>query len=238
VAQNWGGIENLSIIPGTVGAAPIQNIGAYGVEIKEVLESVEVLDCQDFSLHTFSNAACAFGYRDSIFKQTAQGKYLITAVTFVLQKKPVLHLTYGAIQQTLEAMQVTHPTIQDVSRAVCHIRSTKLPNPQEIGNAGSFFKNPEIDLAHYEQLKTVFPAMPSYAVANPAKVKVPAGWLIEQAGWKGVRQGNVGVHKDQALVLVNYGGAQGSEIVALASQVQAAVRAKFEIDLTPEINYI
>ncbi|WP_347159340.1 UDP-N-acetylmuramate dehydrogenase [Pontibacter chitinilyticus] len=235
--SNFGGVENLSLIPGTVGAAPLQNIGAYGVELKDVFHELEAVHLPTGEVHTYDNASCHFGYRESIFKNDKKGQYIVTHVTFRLQKQHVLNTSYGAIQSTLQEMQVQQPSIQDVSAAVCHIRQSKLPDPKQIGNAGSFFKNPEIPLPQYENLKAQFPNIPSYPV-SATTVKVPAGWLIEQCGWKGKVIDNYGVHKNQALVLVNYGGASGDKVRQLAYDIIASVDAKFGIRLHPEVNIL
>jgi len=237
VAQNYAGVENLSLIPGTVGAAPMQNIGAYGIEIKEVFEKLEALEIETGEIRTFDKATCNFGYRESIFKHEAKGKYIILNVTFKLSKKPTFHVEYGAIKDTLAEMGVNEMSIKAISDAVIHIRQSKLPNPAEIGNAGSFFKNPEIPNTQFEVLKAQFPTIPFYPV-NETTTKVPAGWLIEQAGWKGQRFGNVGVHAKQALVLVNYGGGKGEEIKDLSQKIQASVKEKFGIQLSAEVNFI
>ena len=237
VNQNYAGMENLSLIPGTVGAAPMQNIGAYGIEIKEVFEELEALESETGEIKTFDKATCNFGYRESIFKHEAKGKYIILNVTFKLNKKPTFHIEYGAIKDTLAEMGVSEMSIKAISDAVIHIRQSKLPNPAEIGNAGSFFKNPEIPNTQFEALKTEFPTIPSYPVSETT-TKVPAGWLIEQAGWKGQRFGNVGVHAKQALVLVNYGGGKGEEIKDLSQRIQASVKEKFGIQLSTEVNFI
>lgn len=237
VEQNLGGVENLSLIPGTVGAAPMQNIGAYGVEIKEVFVELEALNLETLEIETFDLKTCRFGYRESIFKHEAKGKYIIVSVSFHLQKHPKFNVSYGAINDTLAEMGVTELSIKAISDAVIHIRQSKLPNPAEIGNAGSFFKNPEISKTQFETLKEKFPNVPSYPV-NETTVKVPAGWLIEQAGWKGQRFGNVGVHTKQALVLVNYGGGKGLEIKELSEKIQASVSEKFGINLNAEVNFI
>ncbi|GAA4436446.1 UDP-N-acetylmuramate dehydrogenase [Pontibacter saemangeumensis] len=235
--KNYGGIENLSLIPGTVGASPLQNIGAYGVELKDVFHELEAVHLQSGEVRTFDNATCRFGYRESVFKNELKGQFVVTSVVFRLSKKHTLNTSYGAITTTLQEMQVQQPSIQDVSAAVCHIRQSKLPDPKQIGNAGSFFKNPEIPLAHYEQLKAEYPGIPSYPV-TPETVKVPAGWLIEQCGWKGKVIGNYGVHKNQALVLVNYGGASGEHVRQLAYDIIASVEEKFGIRLHPEVNIL
>ena len=237
VNQNYAGMENLSLIPGTVGAAPMQNIGAYGIEIKEVFEKLQALEIATGEIKTFDKATCKFGYRESIFKHEAKGKYIILNVTFKLSKKPTFHVEYGAIKDTLTEMGITEMSIKAISDAVIHIRQSKLPNPAEIGNAGSFFKNPEIPNMQFEALKAQFPTIPSYPVSETT-TKVPAGWLIEQAGWKGQRFGNVGVHAKQALVLVNYGGGKGEEIKDLSQKIQASVKEKFGIQLSAEVNFI
>lgn len=238
IANNWGGIENLSLIPGTVGAAPMQNIGAYGVEIKEVFKSLDALHIESFTNKTFTKEECEFGYRESIFKLAAKSQYVITSVTFELTKNEHnINTSYGAISDTLSSKGITNPTIKDVSDAVIQIRESKLPNPKVIGNAGSFFKNPTIEKIDYEMLKLEYPEMPGYVVSEE-EVKVPAGWLIEQCGWKGKQIGNIGVHKNQALVLVNYGGGNGSDIKQLALDIRDSVIGKFGIPLMPEVNFI
>ena len=237
VNNSYAGMENLSLIPGTVGAAPIQNIGAYGVEIKEVFEELEALEIATGKIKIFDKQKCNFGYRESIFKHEAKGKYIILNVTFKLNKKPVFHVAYGAIKDTIAEMGVSEMSIKAISDAVISIRQSKLPNPAEIGNAGSFFKNPEILKTQFEALKINFPNIPSYPI-NETTVKVPAGWLIEQAGWKGQRLGNVGVHAKQALVLVNYGGGTGQEIKELSQKIQDSVKEKFGIQLSVEVNFV
>jgi UDP-N-acetylmuramate dehydrogenase len=238
VSRNFGGIENLSLIPGTVGASPIQNIGAYGVEIKDVFESLEALSISSSKSRIFSNQECFFGYRDSIFKRELKNKYVITSVTYKLSLKPVPNLSYGAIKSTLEASGVTdNITIKDVSEAVCKIRNSKLPDPRVIGNAGSFFKNPEVTTEQFNDLKEKYPDLPGYPT-EPGKIKIPAGWLNEQCGWKGRKIGRAGVHKDQALVLVNLGGAHGNEIKDLSAEIQNSVFLKFGIPLETEVNII
>jgi UDP-N-acetylmuramate dehydrogenase len=238
VQHTLGGIENLSLIPGTVGAAPIQNIGAYGIEIKEVIQKVEAINLLTGKRKSFTNAECMFGYRESIFKQELKEKYFISSVTLTVTKKNhLLNTRYGAIQDTLKAMQVSEPTIKTVSDAVIHIRKTKLPDPGIIGNAGSFFKNPTITLSQYEKLKNLYLEIPGYPSVNQS-VKVPAGWLIEQCGWKGKRINNIGVHTQQALVLVNYGNGSGTEIFELAKNILSSVKEKFGILLTPEVNVV
>jgi UDP-N-acetylmuramate dehydrogenase len=236
LSNNYGGVENLSLIPGTVGASPMQNIGAYGVELKEVFEELEAFHLQTLEIHRFNNTQCEFGYRESIFKREEKGNYLILSVTFKLSKNPCLNLSYGAIQEVLDEMQVANPTIQDVSKAVVQIRTSKLPNPAEIGNAGSFFKNPTIPTNQFQELLEKFPQIPSYPTENA--VKIPAGWLIEQAGWKGYRNADAGVHTKQALVLVNYGNAKGLEIKKLSKKIQESVQEKFGILLSTEVNFV
>ena len=236
--QNLGGLENLSLIPGKVGSSPIQNIGAYGVEIKDTMHSLTALNLETLETETFTNADCAFGYRESVFKNQLKNKYIITSVTFKLKKAPhILHTSYGAIQQELDANQIENPTIKDVSNAVIAIRQSKLPDPKEIGNSGSFFKNPIISKDLYAQLLAKNPEIPHYPV-NEQQVKVPAGWLIEHSGLKGFRKGDAGVHTKQALVLVNYGNATGEELIAMARFVQQTVFEKFGIEIQPEVNVI
>jgi UDP-N-acetylmuramate dehydrogenase len=237
INSNFAGVENLSLIPGNVGAGPMQNIGAYGVELKDVFHELQAVHLRTRLVKTFTKEECKFGYRESIFKKEVKGQYLITSVTFRLNKKPVYHTSYGAIQQELEKMGVTEPGIKAVSDAVISIRQSKLPDPAKLGNSGSFFKNPEIPFADYERIKAEYPSLVAYAAA-PGYMKMAAGWLIEQCGWKGKRVGNTGSHKDQALVLVNYGGATGDEIYALARQIRKSVQEKFGITIEPEVNVI
>lgn len=237
IGMGFGGVENLSFIPGTVGAAPMQNIGAYGVEVESVFHALEALNIESGDMESFSREECNFGYRQSIFKNTHKGRYVITHVTFKLTKNHVLNTSYGAIQQTLEESGITAPTIKDVSEAVIKIRSSKLPNPDEIGNAGSFFKNPVIESQAFQLLKSSYEQIPNYP-AEGQKYKVPAAWLIEQAGWKGKRRGDIGVHDKQALVLVNHGNGMGKDLVALSSDIQTSVKAKFGVLLEPEVNII
>ncbi len=237
VNQNWGGVENLSLIPGTVGAAPIQNIGAYGAELKDTFYEVEILHLDSLIKQTLSKEACKFAYRDSIFKQEYKGKIVILSVTFKLNKIPIVNTSYGDINKELESQKISSPTIQDVSRAVCKIRSSKLPDPNELGNAGSFFKNPIVSDSQFETLKAKYPTIVGYKSGNNL-TKLAAGWLIEQCGWKGKRIGDAGVHKNQALVLVNYGKAKGSEIIDLAHKIQDSVKEKFSVDIEPEINIL
>ncbi|OYX26698.1 MAG: UDP-N-acetylenolpyruvoylglucosamine reductase [Flavobacteriales bacterium 32-35-8] len=238
IDKDFGGIENLSLIPGNVGSAPIQNIGAYGVELKDTFFSCEAISLETKIIETFTKEDCHFEYRNSIFKQEAKGKYIITSVTFKLSKhNHQLHINYGTISSQLEAMNISNPTIQDISKAVIAIRTQKLPNPKEIGNSGSFFKNPVITKSHYQALLENFEDMPSYAVSDD-EVKVPAGWLIEKAGFKGKRFGDYGVHKHQALVLVNYGNAKGEDILKLAELIQKTIKRLFDISIEAEVNIL
>jgi UDP-N-acetylmuramate dehydrogenase len=238
VGRNWGGIENLSLIPGTVGAAPMQNIGAYGCEIKEVIHQVEAIDRATGAVRLFSNEECAFGYRDSVFKQNERDHVVISSVTLRLTKRNhKVNISYGAIQDTLKALGHSSPTVQAISEAVIHIRQSKLPDPAVIGNAGSFFKNPTIPSKIFESLSEKFENMPSYP-AQDGNVKLPAAWLIEQCGWKGKTFDQIGVHQHQSLVLVNYGGGKGRDIWQLAMKIQASVREKFDILLQPEVNIL
>ena len=240
VDHDYAGMENLSLIPGTVGAAPMQNIGAYGVEIEQVFDSLTAVDRHTGELTYFSHADCAFGYRESVFKRELKERYIITNVTFRLDKQPTFHTRYGAIQETLDAMGVSNEdlSIRAISNAVIRIRRSKLPNPAEVGNAGSFFKNPEIPQPQFDALKSQYPDLPGYPLADTGRVKVPAGWLSEQAGWKGHRAGDAGVDAKQALVLVNYGNATGHEIMALAREVQQSIGEKYGIEITPEVNVV
>ena len=237
IENNWGGLENLSLIPGTIGAAPIQNIGAYGVELKDTFVGLEAIELRSGEEQVFSAEDCAFGYRDSYFKRAGKGKYFITRVYLTLQKQPVVNISYGAIKEVLQAANIDHPTIQDVSKAVVQIRSSKLPDPALIGNGGSFFKNPELEAEQFTRLQAEYPQIPHYA-APENRVKVPAGWLIEQCGWKGKRRGNAGCYEKQALVLVNLGGATGAEIWALAQEIMETVKIKFGVTLEVEVNVI
>lgn len=236
--KNYGGLENLSLIPGNVGTSPMQNIGAYGTEIKDIFVSCEVLDLETLELRTFNLEQCRFGYRDSIFKQEGKGRYVILEVTFKLtQKNHHIKTEYGAIQSELENLGIENPTIQDVSKAVINIRKSKLPDPKEIGNAGSFFKNPTIPLAQFEALKQKFENIQGYP--NGDGVKVPAGWLIEQCGWKGKQIGNAASHKLQSLVIINATGkATGKEIFDFSTEIINSVKEKFGIELEREVNII
>lgn len=237
VAQGWGGIENLSLIPGTVGAAPVQNIGAYGVELCNVFDHLEAIHLISGKVHTFYNSDCRFGYRNSIFKQALKGQYFITSVTLKLSKNPIAQLQYGEVQRTLEQMGITNPDVQAVSEAICHIRNAKLPNPAELGNCGSFFKNPELPPDAFAVLHAQYPALPHYTLPD-GWVKVPAAWLIEQCGFKGKRVGNTGTHVNHALVIVNYGNATGAEIKDFALQIQATVQERFGVRLEAEVNIL
>lgn len=234
VSNGWGGIENLSLIPGNLGAAPMQNIGAYGVELREVFTELEATHINDGHIRTFSNAECAFGYRESVFKRDLKGEYIITSVTLRLSKRPRLNISYGAIPQELERMGVTEPGIADVSRAVIRIRKSKLPDPALLGNAGSFFKNPVVSEETAETIRREFSDLPSYPVADG--VKLAAGWLIEKCGWKGKVVGHTGSHRDQALVLVNYGNATGQEIFKLSGNIIQSVQETFGVSLEREVN--
>ncbi|WP_288981581.1 UDP-N-acetylmuramate dehydrogenase [uncultured Flavobacterium sp.] len=238
IAQNLGGIENLSLIPGNVGTTPIQNIGAYGVEIKDTMFSCEALNLKTLEIETFTNAQCKFEYRESVFKNELKNQYIITSVSFKLTKRNhKVSTTYGAIETELQHQNIKNPTLKDVSNAVIAIRQSKLPDPRELGNSGSFFKNPIISKEAYEKAKTHHPEIPHYVISE-SEVKVPAGWLIEQAGFKGKRFGDAGVHKNQALVLVNYGTATGAEIVALSKRIQQTILEKFGIAIEAEVNII
>jgi UDP-N-acetylmuramate dehydrogenase len=236
VDKGWGGLENLSLIPGTVGAAPVQNIGAYGVELKDTLFSLRAWDVTEKCFVEFSAEQCEFGYRQSIFKQKLSGQMVIVSVTFRLSKTPRLQLGYGAIKDWLKQQNISFPSIKDVSNAVMAIRRSKLPDPEVLGNAGSFFKNPWVSTDFFKELKQHFPELVSFPA--PGGFKLAAGWLIEQCGWKGFRDGDAGCHDQQALVLVNYGGASGKNIVDLAMRIQESVQRKFNVTLIPEVNII
>ncbi len=237
VEQGLGGIENLSLIPGTVGAAPVQNIGAYGVELKDVFVRLHAVDLLTGQSKTFWKKDCLFGYRDSIFKSVHKGRYFITDLVLSLTRQHhSIHVQYGDISKTLEAMQVTgKPTIHQISKAVIAIRSSKLPDPKVIGNCGSFFKNPEITTALFENIRQNHPTAPGYPLPN-GQVKIPAGWLIEQCGWKGKRVGNTGSYEKQALVLFNHGGATGTEVAQLAKEIIQSVKTRFGVPLEAEVN--
>ncbi|WP_460115448.1 UDP-N-acetylmuramate dehydrogenase [Pseudomonas sp. H2_D02] len=234
LAQGWAGLENLSLIPGTVGAAPMQNIGAYGVEIKDVFAGLTALDRYTGELRDFTLDECAFAYRDSLFKQQAD-RWLILRVRFALSRVAHLHLEYGPVRQRLTEQGIDQATPTDVSRAICSIRSEKLPDPTVLGNAGSFFKNPLVPAAHVAHLKEQYPDLVAYPQPG-GQMKIAAGWLIERAGWKGFREGDAGVHKLQALVLVNYGDATGLELLDLARRIQKDIAERFQVDLEMEPN--
>jgi UDP-N-acetylmuramate dehydrogenase len=238
ITHNYAGLENLSLIPGCAGASPMQNIGAYGVEVKDVFESLEALHIDTNEIVTFNTLDCAFGYRESVFKHKYKNQFVILNVTYRLRKQPVFNTSYGAIEQELAQMGVQTLSIKAISEAVIRIRRSKLPDPAEIGNAGSFFKNPTIPIEQFEALQSAYPAMPHYPVADKALVKIPAGWLIEQCGWKGYRKGDAGCHAKQALVLVNYGRATGHEIYLLSEQIITSIQEKYGIILEREVNLI
>lgn len=238
VQNNYGGLENLSLIPGTVGASPVQNIGAYGVEVKETIQEVEIVWLKNGKVEILTNEHCKFGYRDSIFKHELKNLVIIVSVTFKLKKNPTsFKIDYGDIQKTLAEMKVTTPNIATISQAVIKIRQSKLPDPAVIPNAGSFFKNPEIDAKKFMELQKSFPNIVGFRLIN-GQIKVPAGWLIETSELKGFRDGKVGIHPKQALVLVNYGGATGKEILDLAKRVQLEVEKKFGVKLEMEVNLV
>ena len=236
--NNYGGLENLSLIPGNTGTAPIQNIGAYGVELKDTFVSCEAMHLNTQELKEFTKDDCKFGYRDSIFKNKIKGEYIITSIKLRLTKNNhKLNTLYGAIEEELERKNIIHPTIQEVSNAVIAIRKSKLPDPSEIGNSGSFFKNPIVTKKNFEAFQKNNPDAPFYKI-NSKNYKIPAGWLIEQCGFKGKRYGDAGVHEKQALVLVNYGNATGDEILDLAYTIKKAVLDKFKISIVTEVNII
>ncbi|UYW01657.1 UDP-N-acetylmuramate dehydrogenase [Flavobacterium agricola] len=238
IAQNLGGLENLSLIPGNVGTTPVQNIGAYGVEIKDILLYCKAVEVATGEIVTFTNAQCAFEYRESIFKKELKNKYIIVSVAFQLtNNEHQIHTQYGVIEAQLQSMQITNPTIKNVSDAVIAIRQSKLPDPKVIGNSGSFFKNPIVEKSILTQIQTKYPEVPFYTV-NESLVKIPAGWLIEQTGYKGFKKGDAGVHNKQALVLVNYGGATGQELLALSQEIQQQVFNKFGVAIEAEVNII
>ncbi len=234
--QGWYGLENLSLIPGTVGAAPVQNIGAYGVEVKDTLLSLDALHIESGTMRTFTNADCGFSYRDSIFKRELKEQYVICSVVFRLHKQPRMILDYPALQAVLRDMPQKLISPELVSATVCKIRSTKLPDHHKLGNAGSFFWNPKVPKAEFARLRAAFPGIIGYP--EDGIVKIPAAWLIEKAGWKGYREGDVGVHRDHALVLVNYGKATGAQLVHLSEKIQESVQSIFGIKLQPEVRII
>jgi UDP-N-acetylmuramate dehydrogenase len=237
VENGYSGIENLSLIPGVVGTCPVQNIGAYGVEVKDTIDHVTVLDRQTGQIETLTNAECCFGYRESIFKYALRDRYILTSVTFRLKLNPEFNTQYGAIGAELKTMGVNGLTIRDIRNAVISIRTRKLPDPKVIGNAGSFFKNPVVDALVYERLHDIYPDIAAYTLPN-GNFKLAAGWMIESCGWKGYRKEDAGVHAQQALVLVNYGNATGMQILSLASEIQASVKTKFDVELEMEVNII
>jgi len=238
INQNFGGLENMSLIPGNVGTTPVQNIGAYGAEIKDTFVSCDAMNILSQEMKTFTKDECKFGYRESIFKQEVKNQYIITSVVFKLKKHSHnINIGYGDIQSELAKNEITNPTIKDVSNAVIAIRNTKLPNPKELGNSGSFFKNPVISRELFEKVQAKFPEVKHFEV-SPTEVKVPAGWLIENAGLKGYRKDDAGVHKNQALVLVNYGNATGQDILNLSKYVQKTVFDKYGIAIEAEVNVI
>ncbi|MBX2840187.1 MAG: UDP-N-acetylmuramate dehydrogenase [Flammeovirgaceae bacterium] len=237
ISHGWQGLENLSLIPGTLGAAPIQNIGAYGVELKDVFVALKAVHLQSGEIKTFGKEDCNFGYRQSIFKNELKGQFLIISVTLQLNKIPQYNVSYGDIQKTMKSHGVHDLSAKNISDAVIAIRSSKLPDPEKIGNCGSFFKNPEIPTVKYEKLKNKFSSIPGYPLLNN-QTKVPAGWLIQKCGWKGKVVGNVGTYKNQALVIVNHGNATGQEAKELALKIQESVKEKFGIEIQPEVNII
>ncbi|MEO7313131.1 MAG: UDP-N-acetylmuramate dehydrogenase [Chitinophagaceae bacterium] len=237
IENNWSGVENLALIPGCVGASPMQNIGAYGVEIKEVFHQLEAWHLEDRQLVTFGLEDCEFRYRESVFKRQYKGQFVIMNVTYKLSTTPNFNTSYGAIEQELERMGVHELSIKKISDAVINIRSNKLPDPKQIGNAGSFFKNPEIEKEPFDKLQLTYPGIVGYPLPN-GRVKLAAGWLIERAGWKGYRSGDAGVHAKQALVLVNYGNACGNEIYELSEKIIASVKEQFNVLLDREVNIL
>lgn len=237
IGNGYAGVENLALIPGRNGASPIQNIGAYGVEVKDVFYELEAFHLFEKKLYRFSASECAFGYRDSVFKNRYKGQFMISSVTYRLSKKPVFHTTYGAIAQELEKMGIQDLSIRAIGDAVIRIRRSKLPDPAEIGNAGSFFKNPEVSAGQFSLLRSEYPDIVGYPLPGD-RIKLAAGWMIERAGWKGHRSGQAGVHNKQALVLVNYGGAKGKEIYDLSEEILLSIREKFGVNLEREVNII
>ncbi len=236
VSKGWGGLENLSLIPGQVGSSPIQNIGAYGVELKDYFHQLTALHKSSKTITTFNKESCRFGYRDSIFKREARDEYIILSVTFCLHTHPKIKTDYGSIARELENMKIDNPGIADVRKAVCRIRESKLPDPDIVGNAGSFFKNPVIPVTEFENIRKQFPDIVFYP--DKGGIKLAAGWLIEKAGWKGFRRGDAGVHEKQALVLINYGNANGNDILNLSREISSAVKKKFGVLLEPEVNIV
>ena len=238
IDQNIGGLENMSLIPGNVGTTPVQNIGAYGTEIKDTFVSCEAINIATQEMKTFSKEECHFGYRESIFKHAVKNQFIITSVVFKLTKRNhKINTSYGDITKELEKQNIISPTLKDVSNAVIAIRQSKLPDPKELGNSGSFFKNPIIRKEYFDKIHVLHPEMPHYIVSE-TEVKVPAGWLIEKAGFKGKRFGDAGIHKNQALVLVNYGHATGEEILNVSKDIQATILNEFGIAIEAEVNVI
>lgn len=235
IERKWAGLENLSLIPGNVGASPMQNIGAYGVELSLVFWNLEAFHIKEKKIYTFTETDCEFGYRESIFKKELKDQFIILRVTYRLLKKPIFHTTYGALKEELDRMGVKDLSIAAISQAVINIRTSKLPDPAQIGNAGSFFKNPTVPESKYLSLQSKFPGIVGYKNLN-GSVKLAAGWLIEQAGWKGYRKGDAGCHEKQALVLVNHGNASGKEIYSLSEKIRTSVKNKFGVDLEREVN--
>jgi UDP-N-acetylmuramate dehydrogenase len=234
IQHNYAGVENLSLIPGTVGASPMQNIGAYGIEIKDVFYELEAYHFQDKTIKIFNKQECEFGYRESVFKKKYKDRFVIISVTYQLRKKPKYHISYGAIEKELEKMKVKNLSIQNISQAVINIRSSKLPDPEKIGNAGSFFKNPVVTQDQLFFLQKKYPDIPFYQLNE--KAKIPAAWLMEQCGWKGYRKNNIGCNPLQPLVLVNYGNATGKEILDVSEEIIQSVKNKFDIELKQEVN--
>jgi UDP-N-acetylmuramate dehydrogenase len=237
VVRDFAGIENLSLIPGTVGAAPVQNIGAYGVELKDVFHSCVAFDTYEKSFKSFELTDCKFGYRDSLFKSVEKDRYIITSVSLNLSRIPMINTSYGAIEQELKIQGIHYPSIRDISDVVSKIRVSKLPDPSTIGNSGSFFKNPVVDMDFFIHLQSDFVDIVHYPI-NKNEIKLAAGWLIEQCGWKGVKEGNTGTWKNQALVLVNYGSARGSEVYEFSEKIISTVYTKFGVYLEREVNIV
>lgn len=235
VEMGWGGLENLSNIPGEVGASAVQNIGAYGREAKDTIEKVECIGVESLCMRVFDNAECMYGYRSSIFKKEMKGRFIVTAVYFRLQKKPILHLEYGNLSTALSSLE--NPTPKDVREAVIKIRSEKLPDPDFVGNAGSFFMNPVVPTEQYEKIKADYPGIPSYP-AEPGYVKIPAAWLIDQCGWKGKTEGGAAVYEKQCLVLINQNHAKARDVLSLAEKITTSVKKQFGITIHPEVNFI
>jgi len=237
VGRNLGGLENLSLIPGNVGAAPVQNIGAYGVEQKDSFECLQALEIATGKKVKFNKADCDFGYRSSIFKKELKNKFVILNVTYRLDKNPVVQINYGELKKEIQSRNIKEPGIKEVADAVCRIRNSKLPDPEKTGNAGSFFKNPLVTEEKFLELRNLYPDIPGYPSEN-GLIKVAAGWMIDRLGWKGFRQGDAGVCETQALVLVNYGNASGYEILGIANDIKKSVKESFDVELEPEVNII